>query len=395
MKNPYKEQTKDIMRRVRERPLGSARATYLIRELDKLLALCPLDQDAPPEVTEARDEYRVTCEWLRQMVANLTASTDAVKAAAVADVEAAGKAIREGKQPSTKVLQRTKAAEAVDTAAVSVEAGEAVTVEAWARVIDAAVEAWPAWSHTLATSAPLEHDDAAQSLRRAAERTAAAHAHYHALPQLHAFVLRFRPDLRRAVESERRQGIDWYAATVGSAKVPLRRVSLPDPRSKNGAPVTFDLAVVLAAVAAAVESDRDFPAADWTPPTDPAHEAALSEPLDLSAPWVRRAVARSFGSDACALCGRPGADTVTDGRGLASDGGLVLVHTRCRQDVDKAEAKAARREGRRREGGLSPSDPRYGQAAAESAAQQLAEEERLERGVMTSEEFNRAAFPGQ
>ena len=77
---------------------------------------------------------------------------------------------------------------------------------------------------------------------------------------------------------------------------------------------------------------------------------------------------------------------------MVDDGGtLVLVHEsrlaklerdpKRKRVIEAAEREEARRRSRREQGGLSPTDPRYGQAAHESFVNQLAEEEQSESGA--------------
>lgn len=380
------------LRELRKLPIGPQRMRRLVKLLRGDIAGMPLAIVAPEEVREAQQAFEAAVAFAEQVAGEIQAAEDKAKAAARDDVKRAADALRDGK--TLPKITQVKAAEAVPAAVVTCEAAERLLEEAHETLVDAVYSSWADWRRELVDGAAAVHEAAAALVSEAVAAVAEARERYDAVGRLDAEVRARYADVRKATDAEKRANTNWYELTHSAGK-PLHAAAVPGQSGPKGRPVMVDLAAMLASVEAAVTTSVDFGPAHWLPPTDPRHDDALAEPLDLTEPWLRRAVAWSFGSSRCAVCGGTGADVVMDGRGLASDGGLVLVHTRCRQDVDKAEAKAARREGRRREGGLSPSDPRYGQAAAESAAQELAEEERLERGGMTSEEFNRAAFPGQ
>jgi len=107
---------------------------------------------------------------------------------------------------------------------------------------------------------------------------------------------------------------------------------MPDPQDKR-ATVRLDLSKAAEALLLAVAEPGDFTQAEWSPPSDAGHDALRDAPLDLTAPWVIRAVRQECGST-CPVCRMPHADTV-----VLDGSTLVLVHAKCGARAPSAKEK--------------------------------------------------------
>ena len=302
------------LRELRKLPIGPQRMRRLVKLLRGDIARMPLAIVAPEEVREAQQAFEAAVAFAEQVAGETQAAEDKAKAAARDDVKRAADALRDGKTTLPKITQ-VKAAEAVPAAVVTCEAAERLLEEAHETLVDAVYSSWADWRRELVDGAAAVHEAAAALVSEAVAAVEEARERYAAVSRLDAEMRSRYADVQLATESEKRGGLNWFEST--HCGKPLHAAAVPGQSGPKGRPVMVDLAAMLASAEAAVTTSVDFGPAHWLPPTDPRHDDALAEPLDLTEPWLRRAVARAFGSSLCAVCGGTGADVVMDRRGLA------------------------------------------------------------------------------
>lgn len=332
MKLKDTETNRYSLRDLAKLPPGPARLASRLKILDADIAKYPLDANPPAEVTEALKVYEAEAVRAKQASEQIETAEQAAKQAAAADVERAMQAVRENK--AAPKLTQIKADENILCAVVDCEAAGRLLEEAHAALVDVCAAVFPAWRAQIVRDAAAAHTAASEAMQKAAAALATARSMYSAVGTLSSEVLGRDAKLAEAARAETRQGLPWYESTH-NGRPPLKTVSI----TRNRTPIVFPMADVVAALAAAVAEQGDFPQGDWLPPTDPDHADLLAAPLDLEAPWVRSAVARAQGT-ACAFCRLPHADTVVQ------DGAtLVLVHGKCREpdakEKKRLDARAA------------------------------------------------------
>ena len=233
--------------------------------------------------------------------------------------------------PGFAAAQR-RPAQANGVLLVGTEAAGTLLEEAHDNLIHSVKQAWPSWRKQLVKDAAAAHTAAAEAMEQAAAATALAKHLYAGVGSLDLGVLERYPKFAEAVLAERKGGVAWYASICNGQR-PLERVDVPGV-TYQGKHVTLDLAVVVEALRLAVAAPADFAAGDaWSPPSDPDHDAMRDAPLDLTAPWVIRAVRQECGST-CPICRMPHADTV-----VLDGSTLVLVHAKCGARAPSAKEK--------------------------------------------------------
>jgi len=298
---------------VRQDP-GPARTAAILDLLEQDVELFPLAMDPPAPVAEAHQLFLERVEQAHELLGTLSRARQAAKKAQSEDVDAATKALREGKAPPK--LSRPEAERTIDVSETQATAAEALLLEAHEALLVAMADTWPEWRRTILDTADAAHGRAVTALEKAQAAIGQRRGLYGAVLDLDSQLVEHFPEVKIKILKTTRSGLSAFSAAVGTYARNPRLSPLNVAEGKT------TLAEALRVVEAHLRQDIPW-RSDWCPPGDPAYEDLMSQPLDPTRPWVRRAVFREIGG-ACHICGQGKADTLED-----VEGRLLPVHSWC------------------------------------------------------------------